>query len=69
MGARVPAPPPGWLTDVPSPAASVPASTIPGAAVDLAAWTLVAVVWVLLVGAALLVLRAVCSEDLDSQGD
>lgn len=69
MRVSLPAPPPGWLSDVPAPGASVPASTIPGRAVDLGAWAIVGVVWLVVIGAALLVLRAICSEDLDRQGD
>ena len=46
---------------------SVPARAVADGAGHLGAFLLVAVVWVVMIGCALLVLRAVVAEDLDRE--
>lgn len=67
MATRLPQPPPGWVTDAPGPVVSVPARAVAERADTLGAFLLVAVVWVVVIGCALLVLRAVVAEDLDRE--
>lgn len=69
MLARMPQPPPGWLSDTGGEIVSVPARTVPVVAHLLASWTLVVVAWLLLIVGALVTLRAILAEDLDSQDD
>lgn len=69
MLARMPQPPPGWLSDTGEGLVSVPARTVPVVASALSAWTLVVVAWLVVIGAAVLVLRAVVSEPLDGEQD
>lgn len=69
MLARMPQPPPGWLADTGGEVVSVPARTVPVVASALSAWTLVVVAWLLLIVGAVVTLRAVLSEDLDSEQD
>lgn len=69
MLARMPQPPPGWLSDTGGDLVSVPARTVPVVASALGAWTLVVVAWLLLIVGAVVTLRAILSEDLDGEQD
>ena len=70
MQASLPAPPPGGVDRWGSHGGvSVPPGSLPAVSDALAAGTLVVGVWLLIVAAALLLLRAVCLEPLDREQD
>lgn len=45
------------------------ACSLPGVASDVLEWTILVVVWILVIAAAALLLRTVCLEDLDEEDD
>ena len=69
MLTRMPQPLPGWATDTAAPVMSGVRTTVWGVSSALSAFVLVAIVWVLLIGATLLVFRAILAEDLDGEDD
>ena len=70
MDRSMPAPPPGGVVRTEClDAVSDPCATLPAVSDALAAGTLVVGVWVLIVAAALLLLRTVCLESLDGEQD